>query len=456
MSTGCFSDQKKSIPLFVVEEGDFSTWVASQLELVRRWLIAADFKGKAGTFCLVPNSQGQLQAVVVCVSRLDDLYGLAALPLRLPQGVYHLHDHTHAFEQLLGWGLGCYQFTRYKKAESTPAQITVPSGISQQRLENILSAIYLVRDLINTPTEDLGPEQLAQAARNLADEFNGDYSECVGDELLEQGFNAIHAVGRASPRAPRLIDLHFGDPRAPAITLVGKGVCFDSGGLDLKNASGMLTMKKDMAGAAHVLGLARMILVEALPVRLRVLIPAVENVVSGNSYRPGDVIKMRSGKTVEITNTDAEGRLILADALHAAVEKKPELLINIASLTGAARVALGTDLAGLFSNQDTLSSAILEQAKTVQDPTWLLPLYSPYRDLLKSPIADFTNAVEGGYGGAITAALFLQEFVPETIPWMHWDIMAWNNSQKPGRPMGGEAMGIRAIFGYLLEKYGKK
>ena len=318
-----------------------------------------------------------------------------------------------------------------------------------------MRAAYLVRDLVNTPAEDMMPQHLAEAARALAEEFGAQFTEIVGDELLVRNYPLVHAVGRASVHAPRLLDLRWGDPAHPRLTLVGKGVCFDSGGLDIKPASGMRWMKKDMGGAAHVLGLARLVMATGLPVRLRVLVPTVENAISGSSFRPGDVIRSRKGLTVEIENTDAEGRLVLCDALAEAGTEEPALLIDFATLTGAARVALGTDLPGFFTNDDALADALALAGEAERDPVWRLPLFKPYRRELESQVADLLNCSTNGFGGAITAALFLQRFVPKGIDWLHFDLNAWNVSERAGRPKGGEAMGLYATFRYLEQRFGE-
>ncbi len=318
-----------------------------------------------------------------------------------------------------------------------------------------VAGLYQVRDLVNTPAEDMNPEHLAAAVRDTARAFGARVREIAGDALLARNFPAIHAVGRAASHAPRLIDLRWGRSTHPKITLVGKGVCFDSGGLDLKTASGMRLMKKDMGGAAHALGLAHMIMRARLPVRLRLLIPAVENAVAGNAYRPGDVLASRKGLSIEIDNTDAEGRVILCDALTEAAAESPELIIDFATLTGAARVALGTDLPAMFCNRDEVAQCLADSASAVRDPVWRLPLHRPYRELIDSRIADIANSASGPYAGAITAALFLEDFVSADTPWIHFDLMAWNIRSRPGRPEGGEAMGLRAVFDYLHKRYGE-
>jgi leucyl aminopeptidase len=354
----------------------------------------------------------------------------------------------------LGWALATYRFGRYRKHEGSFPTLVWPGGCDRAGVERAASATFLVRDLINTPAADMGPEELAAAARTLADGHGARFAVIVGDELQVRNYPAVHAVGRASSRAPRLIDLQWGDESNPRVTLVGKGVCFDSGGLDLKPAAGMKLMKKDMGGAAIMLGLARMVMSANLPVRLRVLIPAVENSVSGNALRPLDVIETRKGLTVEIGNTDAEGRVILADALAEAASEQPALLVDCATLTGAARVALGTELPALFTNDDTLAQALLAHGAATGDPLWRLPLWKPYKRHLDGKVADLTNAADIAFAGAITAALFLAEFAKPAKPWAHIDIMAWNTDSRPGRPEGGEAMGMRALYGLIRERFG--
>jgi leucyl aminopeptidase len=320
-------------------------------------------------------------------------------------------------------------------------------------VENIVESTYLVRDLINTPAEDMGPLELSETAMRLSEEFHAQFDQIVGEDLLDEMYPAVFTVGRGSYSSPRLLDLQWGDLNSPKLTLVGKGVCYDTGGLDIKTGGSMRLMKKDMGGAAHVLGLARMIMKANLPVRLRVLIPAVENSVSGDAYRPGDVITMRNGKTVEVDNTDAEGRLVLADALVEASSEKPDLLIDFATLTGAARVAVGTEIAAMFTNNDKLAECVAASAEHEKDPVWRMPLHQSYLKLLKSKIADIANCARGGYAGAITAALFLQQFIDQEITWLHFDVMGWNVADRAGHPEGGEAMGLRAVFSYLRQRF---
>jgi leucyl aminopeptidase len=354
-------------------------------------------------------------------------------------------------------GLGAWRFERYrsKKGKSGP-RIVWPQGADKARATAMIEAISVARDLITTPSSDMGPAELAAAAQDLARKHKAKIRVIVGDDLLKQNYPMIHAVGRASSRAPRLIDLTWGRDGDPKVTLVGKGVCFDTGGLDLKPSSGMLMMKKDMGGAATVMAVASMVMAARLPVRLRLLVPAVENSVSGNAFRPMDVVPTRKGITVEIGNTDAEGRLILCDALHEGASEKPIMMVDCATLTGAARVALGTDLPALFCNDDALADELIAAGKQVADPMWRLPLFAGYRRMLDSKVADINNAPGAAFGGAITAALYLKEFVPDDVPWAHFDMMAWNNASRPGRPEGGEAQAARAIFAAIEKRIGEK
>ncbi len=432
-------------------------WRAGAPSEAAAWVATVGFAAKSGEHCLVPGAGGRLAQVLLGVDVERDPWAYAGLPAALPAGDYRLADGVDAStatDAALGWALGAYRFTRYKAAKGTLARLVWPAACDRGRVETLAAAIGLTRDLINTPAEDMGPAELADAAVALAAANGGACGVIVGDELIAEGYPMIHAVGRAAARAPRLIDLTWGAADARKVTLVGKGVCFDSGGLDLKSAGGMKLMKKDMGGAAHVLGLARAIMAAGLPVRLRVLVPAVENSVAGNAVRPLDVIGTRKGLTVEIGNTDAEGRLVLADALTEADAEAPELIVDCATLTGAARVALGTELPALFTPDDALAADLLRHAAVEQDPLWRLPLWAPYRAQLDSKVADLNNISDGPFGGAITAALFLEHFVTETAAWAHLDMMAWNLKARPGRPVGGEAMGLRALFAMIEERFG--
>ena len=367
-------------------------------------------------------------------------------------------DRAGATAVALGWALGCYHFTKYKSQPMVLGKPTLvwPKNCDRGAVKRTAEATTLVRDLINIPAEDMGPPELALAARKLAKKHDARIKVVVGNALLKKGYPTIHAVGRAASKAPRLIDMTWGRANSPKVTLVGKGVCFDTGGLDLKSASGMLRMKKDMGGSAHVLGLAHMIMEAKLDVRLRVLIGAVENAVAGNAYRPSDIIRTRKGVTVEVGNTDAEGRLVMCDALAEADREKPALIADFATLTGAARVAVGTQIAAMFCNDDELASDLYHAGEKTSDPIWRLPLFPAYRRLLNSKVADINNVSEGGFAGAITAALFLEEFVSKDTPWIHFDIMAWNAVALPGRPVGGEAMGMRALYDVIEKRFGKK
>jgi leucyl aminopeptidase len=454
----CFTTQhsKKAIPISIITLNDFPTWLVHQTPFVKNWLSSVGFKAEAGSICLLPDTTGKLTQVFVGIVDRENFWCAGNLSITLPEGqyIFDLNQSEKKYTDFaIAWGLGAYQFSQYKKFNKVPAQLVLPKKCDIEFINNMVESIYLVRDLINTPTDDMGPSELAKATENLAKQYKAKMKQVIGDDLLKNNYPAIHTVGRASDDAPRLLDLRWGNKQHPKVTLVGKGVCFDTGGLDIKNSVGMLLMKKDMAGAAHVLGLARMIMQAKLPINLRVLIPAVENAISGNAYRPGDIIKSRKGLTIEIGNTDAEGRVVLADALTEATSENPDLLIDMSTLTGAARIAVGTDLSAMFANNDHIASELIQHGNQKQDPIWRLPLYAAYREALNSPIADINNSAPDSYAGAITAALFLKEFVPDDIPWLHFDIMAWNLKSRPGRPQGGEAMALRALFSYLSIRY---
>jgi len=439
-----------------VTKKDFANWLKGQPAGRRAWIRDHGFEAKPGRFLALPGGRGGIGSVVLGVREGPDIWSWGDLATVLPVGRYRIDrdlDAVAASAAALGWALGAYRFTRYKKPSSKLAELVWPRHADRARVRNAVAATYMVRDLINTPAEDMGPPQLAEAARDLAKNFGASVRITVGDELLKKGYRTVHAVGRASTRPPRLIDLRWGN-RGPKITLVGKGVCFDSGGYDLKQAQGMLHMKKDMGGAAHVLGLARMIMAAKLPVRLRVLVPAVENLVAGNAFKPLDIIKTFKGLTVEIGNTDAEGRLILCDALAEGDLDKPDLMIDFATLTGAARVALGTDLPALFASDDGVAERLLAAGRAMDDELWRLPLHKPYAKGLESKLADLNNISSMGQGGAISAALFLKAFVSDRTPWVHIDLMASNGRHRPGRPVGGEAMGLRASFAMIEEWVG--
>ncbi len=420
-----------------------------------RWVQRAGFAAKPGTHCIVPDKNNFIQCVLMGVNETPDIWSFAALPALLKEGMCAIEGkYTPAqLEQFaLGWQLGTYQFTRYKKSEKTFATLSLPKSCDLRLVGQMAESIFLVRDMINTPANHMTPAAIAGECRKIARESGASCKVIEGDDLLKANYPAIHAVGRASVNAPCLIDMRWGKKTAPRITLVGKGVCFDSGGLDIKSASGMKLMKKDMGGAATALGLARMIMLSRLPVQLRVLIPAVENSIDGNAFRPSDIITTRKGITVEVGNTDAEGRLILCDALAEADSETPEVLIDFATLTGAARVALGPDLPAYFTDSEELANAVDTYSKKMADPLWRLPLWTPYRETLNTNIADINSAPDNPYAGAITAALYLKEFVNHAKRWMHIDLMAWNPAVQPGRPVGGEAMTLRALYA-LIENY---
>jgi leucyl aminopeptidase len=418
----------------------------------RRWVQASDFEGRPHTHCAVPGARGEIGLVIAGVRDADDPWALAHLPLKLAAGRYALGKGPVTLGEdkaAFGWALGSYQYTRYKKARRKPADLQLDASGKVVAALGLAEAVKLVRDLVNTPAEDMGPEELSDIVREQADLFGAEFDEWVGDELLAQNFPAIHAVGRAAARPPRLLELNWGNAKHPRLAIVGKGVCFDTGGLDIKSAEGMRLMKKDMGGAAHAIALARLVMQRKLPYRLQLLVPAVENSISGNAYRPGDVIRTRAGHTVEIGNTDAEGRVVLADALAYAIEDKPKVVIDFATLTGAARVALGPELPALFVNDDKLAAKLVAAAEAVEDPVWRMPLWRNYRRLFESEVADFNNAGKGGFAGAIVGALFLDWFVPQSTPWAHFDTYAWNDASRPGRPQGGDAIGLRAALAAL-------
>jgi leucyl aminopeptidase len=430
-------------------------WLKRQPQPVGQWVRAAGFTAKPGGVCLIPSAEGALQQVLVGIEEGLDRWSLAALPTSLPKGDYRLADSVGgagAEAACFAWAIGAYRFQRYKKRDGELARLVWPAGVDRAAIRRLVAALTLARDLINTPAEDMGPPHLADAAKAVAKAHKASFSVIVGDDLLKKNYPAIHAVGRAAARPPRLIDLNWGSS-GPRLTLVGKGVCFDTGGLDLKPSSGMLMMKKDMGGAALMLALAQMIMDAGLKLRLRLIIPAVENSVSGNAYRPLDVIRTRKGISVEIGNTDAEGRVILCDALALAqgakAGDKPDLIIDAATLTGAARVALGPDLPALFCNDDDIADAILRHGKAEDDPLWRLPLHKGYRSMLDSKVADINNVGSGSFAGAITAALYLQEFIDPDVRWAHIDTYAWNPRERPGRPEGGEALCLRALFAFV-------
>lgn len=418
-----------------------------------KFMSLQQFKGGLGEICLISDNNNELSKIYIGRGTADPAPAIAQIINKIPPGSYSFEQPLSSTAMLM-WALAQYKFDRYKEYNTRPRVL----ALSTHDYPLILAeseSIFLVRDLINTPTNDMGPAEMADVVAALAYEHNGDFEQWIGEELLSDNFPAIHAVGRASAKSPRLLSLAWGNTSHPKVTLIGKGVCFDSGGLDIKSSSNMRLMKKDMGGAAQVIGLAKLLMIRNAPIRLHVLIPAVENALGSNAYRPGDILTMRNGLTVEIDNTDAEGRLVVADALVKACEDHPELIIDFTTLTGAARVAVGTEISALFTNSDHLAQSLLESGNLVTDPIWRMPLYAGYESMLDSSIADLVNSSPSSYAGAITAALFLQRFVTKSIDWAHFDIMAWNTSNKPGKPEGGEAMGLRAVANYLFGRFSK-
>ena len=452
-----------AIPLTLITDVKLDDWRNAQADAVKAWLSATGFSGKAGEICLMPRDDGTVASVMVGLGDGEDKWAAGRLARSLPEGTYRLDQIVGVQDKdknqtatwvALAWCLGAYRFDRYKTEPSSLAAVLVwPDEVDRGYVEGAAEAAILTRDLINTPAEDMGPDALAAAAEALATEHGAVVKLTIGDDLLSENYPAIHAVGRAADVAPRLIDMVWGEADAPKVTLVGKGVCFDSGGLDIKPSSGMRWMKKDMGGGATVLGLADWIMRAKLPVRLRVIVPAVENAIAGNAFRPGDVVPTRKGTTIEVGNTDAEGRVVLADALALACEESPDLLIDCAPLTGAARVALGPELPALFTPDDDLADELLDAGLQNNDPMWRLPLWAGYRRLIDSKVADISNSGESGLAGAITAALFLKTFVGDETPWVHLDLFGWNPDDKPGRPTGGEAYAQRAIFEVIRKRF---
>ena len=453
-------DANEARPLWLVGEGTLGQWRARLAPVEARWVTESGFRAEAHRLLLLPGAAGEVSGAVLGLGKADaaaplEPWCLAGAADRLPAGPWRLadaFDPVTATRLLLGWALGRYRFEAYRGREARlkdSAMLVAPAGADVAYVRRAASADALARDLVNTPAGDMGPGQLSAAARALAGEFGATFSEIVGDALLDERLHMIHAVGRAGPQPPPLLELQWGEAQHPSITLIGKGVCFDTGGLDLKNPQGMLLMKKDMGGAACALGLASLVMSGALPCRLRVLIPAVENSVDSTSYRPGDVLRSRKGITVEVGNTDAEGRLVLADALALAGESRPDLIIDLATLTGAARVALGPDLPALFASEDGLAAEIESAAQREHDPLWRLPLWAGYDEDLSSKVADLSNVAGHAFAGSIIGALFLQRFVPSGIPWAHLDLFAWNPKDRPGRPVGAQAQCIRGLYRML-------
>jgi leucyl aminopeptidase len=450
------TDGAAAVPIWFVTAASYPEVRERLSAAVRAFADAAGFEPKPGNYLALP-AEGGLSGILFGLENAGDTRDLflpGRLAQQLPSGVYRFANDPHDTRlAALALAAGAYRFTRYHKSEGRKIKLDLPQSIDSEDLERVVEAVTLVRDLINTPANDMGPAELEDAARALATQHDAGVNVIVGDDLLKENFPLIHAVGRAAARPPRLIDLTWGAAHHPRVTLVGKGVCFDSGGLDIKPDASMLNMKKDMGGAATALALAHLIMSRKLKVRLRVLIPAVENSISGGAFRPRDIYKSRKGITVEIGNTDAEGRLILADALALADEDKPALIADFATLTGAARVALGPDVPPFFTDDDDLADKLMAHAATENDPLWRLPLWRPYDEMLESKVADINNVGSGGQAGAITAALFMRRFVTAKS-WVHFDVFAWTPRAKPGRPEGGECQAARALYGLLAERYG--
>jgi leucyl aminopeptidase len=447
------ADAAAPLPLHVVDKTGLAAWRDAQPSAVQAWLDAQRFDAGAGTVQAWAGADGQLAGAAVGIGDPLDPYSYAHAPGALPGGDWRLAgtlDEAAVRALQLGWGLGCYRFDRYKPRKVAPPRL-VAEAFDPEALD-LLAACVRVRDLVNTPTEHMGPAELEAVARELAARHGAQVEVVAGDDLLAANYPAIHAVGRASHRPPRIIELGWGDPSHPHVAICGKGVCFDTGGLDIKAAAGMRNMKKDMGGAAHALALAGLVMARNLPLRITLLVAAVENAIGPDAFRPGEVIAARTGVSVEIDNTDAEGRLVLGDALARACELAPDLLLDFATLTGAARIALGPDLPALYSNSDTVASDWLDAGARVRDPLWRMPLWRPYLRYLTSGIADLANASNTTMAGSVTAALYLERFVREGQPWAHVDVYAWNDADRAGRPAGGEAQGLRAAYELLKSR----
>lgn len=454
-------DGRPAIPLYAVTASDLASWRERLAPHEAAWIDATRFKAEQGRLVLLPKSDGTLGGAALGLAHDEDALTIAQFSASLPPGEYrlaHVPQGHSPTRDAFAWSLGTYQYARYKpkKEKKDWPRLVLPAGADAAEARRLGMAMFIARDLVNTPSNDMGPAELEDISRSIAKNHRAQIDVITGEDLLAANYPLVHVVGRASSRPPRLIDIRWGDAAHPRITLVGKGVCFDSGGLDLKPASAMLTMKKDMGGAASVLALAHLVMDAKLPVRLRVLIPAVENSVSANAYRPGDIITSRKGLTVEIGNTDAEGRLVLADALSEADSEKPELIVDIATLTGAARTATGFELPPFFSDDEALAADLARHSVREADPMWRLPLWRGYDGWIEGKLANLTNSAEGPHAGAITAALFLKRFVTSTRCYAHFDIAAWIDRSKPGRPVGGEAQCIRALYALIKERYAPK
>ena len=455
LPSGFTHDTATALPLHIVTRAGFADWRAAQPVGVATWLEAQGFDGSPWTTMTVPDADGHLAAAVLGVGDLLDPASYGHAPVLLPPRAWRVAgddlDAATLAALQLGWGLGSYRFNRYRQPLRAPASLVLGADADPAQAEvlDVLAACCRVRDLVNTPTEHMGPDQLEQVCCEIAERSGARIEVIGGDDLLARNFPAIHAVGRASHREPRLIALSWGEAAHPHVAIVGKGVCFDTGGLDLKPADGMRNMKKDMGGAAHAIALAELVMARRLPLRITLLVPAVENAIGPNSFRPGEVVATRAGVSVEIDNTDAEGRVVLGDALTYAAELQPELLLDFATLTGAARIALGPDLPGLYANDDAVAAAWFDAGMQLRDPLWRMPLWRPYWRYLTSTVADIANAGPSKMAGSITAALYLERFVPPQQKWAHLDVYAWNDADRPGKPTGGEAQGLRSAYAVL-------
>ena len=447
------TDGQPSVPLIPVTKAGLDGWLATQSERVRVAVAAQDFKAAPDSIAILPGDGPADWFVVAGVAEGPlGSWALATPAEKLPAGRFALAGELG--QAGLGWCLAQHRFGRYRRLETKGARVLTTTSLGAiSAAASEAEAVALVRDLVDTPASDLGPAELAKAVIDALGS-QAEVRVTTGEALIDQNFPALHAVGRAAAQAPRLIEAVWGDAAHPVVAIIGKGITFDSGGLNIKPGGSMALMKKDMGGAAHALALAKLVIQANLRVRLHLIIPAAENAIAGNAMRPGDIIGTRAGKTVEITNTDAEGRLVLCDAIALAAEKNPMLIIDFATLTGAARVALGPQLPALFANDDALASELVAAGAQVGDPVWRLPLWAPYHDMLKSSLADMVNSADGGFAGAITAALFLEKFVPTGVPWAHFDTFAWNNASRPGRPKGGEALALRASWAMLRSRFG--
>lgn len=444
-------------PIHAIRAGEWSQWVERHSEMLRRLAAAHDFAAQNGRILLVPATDGSIERVLFGLGDKANAMAMGALAQHLPAGDYRIASAPREFPATsvaIAWGLGAYAFDRYKKRKRPAPRLAPPDGADMAEASRLVLASWLTRDLVNTPTNDMGPEALHEAAQAVARKYSASFEAIVGDALLDAGYPLIHAVGRAALQAPRLLHLSWGEANAPRLAIVGKGVTFDTGGLDIKPSSGMRLMKKDMGGAAHALALAQIVMDAKLPVKLDLFLPVVENAISGDAFRPGDIIKSRKGLTVEIDNTDAEGRLILADALARASEDQPALILDFATLTGAARVALGPDIPPFYANDDALAAELASAASETSDPIWRMPLWDAYECDMDSPIADLKNTGDAAFAGSIYAALFLRRFV-DAPAWAHFDVFAWAPKERPSRPSGGEAQSLRACWRVLKSRFGQ-